>query len=266
MPGFRSTVTADRDLDILVRGSVTTQDIAYIRHAVAELLRAATETDPVRVKLAEYRDGDGVSLAVVQVNLELHGRLVRAQASADTLPAAVDRAATALAPRIHRLQRRLSLSEMGPPSFADEPWDRRAARILPQIIKTEGRVRQVTRHKTYPLAVQDLGAAAFTMDLRDYDFHLFVDDVSSQSAVLLRTGAAGFQLLVDRPGLLGRCAGGVPLQGPASPLPRLTLPEAVRALDTSRAACLAFTGIGSGRGTVLYRRFDGNLGLITSRW
>jgi hypothetical protein len=44
------------------------------------------------------------------------------------------------------------------------------------------------------------------------------------------------------------------------------LPEAVRALDTSRAAFLPFTGIGSGRGTVLYRRFDGSLGLITSPW
>lgn len=266
MPGFRTAVTADRDLEILVRGSVTAQDVAYFRHVVAGLLPAATGTDHVRVKMAEYRDSDGESLAVVQVNLELHGRLVRTQAAADALPAAVDRAAIALVPRIDRLRRRLLLGAMGPPSFADEPWDRRGARAMPRTIKTEGRSRQVKRHKAYPLAVQDLGAAAFTMDLRDYDFHLFVDDVSSQNAVLLRAGEAGYRLLVERPELLGRCAGDVPLQGPASSLRRLTLPEAVRALNTSHAAFLAFTGVGSGRGTVLYRRFDGNLGLVTSLW
>lgn len=39
-------------------------------------------------------------------------------------------------------------------------------------------------------------------------------DAGSQDAVLLRTGAAGYQLLVDRPELLGHCGGGVPLHGP----------------------------------------------------
>jgi hypothetical protein len=71
---------------------------------------------------------------------------------------------------------------------------------------------------------------------------------------------------VDRPELLDPGPGAAVLPGPAAPLPRLTPPEAVRALDRLEAAFLAFTTIGSGPAAVLYRRFDGGLGLITSLW
>ncbi|GAA3337464.1 HPF/RaiA family ribosome-associated protein [Amorphoplanes nipponensis] len=266
MPGFRTAVAADRDVDILVRGPVTTQDITGVSAALAGTLRSAPEAGHVRVKLAEYRGGDREAFAVAQVNVEIDGRLVRAQSTARAVPAAVDGVVAALAPRIRRLRRRLSGSEPGPPSFVDERWDRRPARASAPAVQGSGRARQITRHKAYPLAVHDVGAAAFTMDLRDYDFHLYVDEASGQDTVVVRAGAAGFRLVAVRPELLPAGSGGVPLQGPPSRLPTLTLPEAIRALDGMRPAFLAFAGVGSGRATVLYRRFDGTLGLLRSLW
>ncbi|MCM4081261.1 sigma 54 modulation/S30EA ribosomal C-terminal domain-containing protein [Paractinoplanes hotanensis] len=202
MPGFRTVVTADRDVAILVRGSVTAQDIAYTDGTLTRLLRSIPAAEHARVKLAEYHSSGRRPLAVVQVNVELDGRLVRSQSTAGVLSLAVDRVVSSLAPRIRRLQRRLAADEIGPPSFGDEPWDRRAARGPTQAVTAKSTARRITRHKAFPLAVQDMGAATLALDLRDYDFHLFVEDVSGQDTVVVRGGAAGFRLAAARPQLL----------------------------------------------------------------
>ncbi|MFI7602400.1 hypothetical protein [Actinoplanes sp. NPDC049681] len=266
MPGFRTAVVPDLDVDILVRGSVTTEDIAYVHHALATAPLTAAGGDHVRVKLAAYRGSDRETVAIAQINVELSGRMVRSQTAAGTSADAVGQAVAALVPRVRRLHRRLTGSEAGPPSFAGEPWDLRPARVIPPVIKVGGRVRRVARYKSCPPAVQDFGAAALTMDLRHYDFHLFVDESSGQDTVATRAGAAGYRLAADRPELLGAAPAGVPVAGGPSRLPGLTLPEAARALDASPAPFLAFTGIGSGRAAVLYQRFDGHLGLLTPLW
>jgi len=266
MPGFRTAVVPDEDSDILVRGPVTTQDIAYVRHAVAAAPWRGAGAGRVRIKLAEYRGGDREAVAVAQVNAELTGRMVRTQAAAGTVSAAIDLAVAEFGPRLHRLRRRLARSEIGPPSYLDEPWDPRPARAVPAVVKVGGRARRLARHKACPPAVQDLGAAALTMDLRDYDFHLFVDGASGQDAVATRGGAGGLRLAADRPHLLGGIPEGVPVADGPVRLPGLTMPEAVQALDASGAPFLAFTGVGQGRAAVLYQRFDGHLGLVTSLW
>ncbi|UQU61771.1 sigma 54 modulation/S30EA ribosomal C-terminal domain-containing protein [Couchioplanes caeruleus] len=266
MPGFRTAVVPDEDADILVRGPVTTQDIAYVGHAVAGARLAGTGAGHLRVKLAEYRGGDREPVAVVQINVELAGRMVRAQAYAGPVEAAIDAAVAALVPRIDRLARRLAHAEAGPPSFTGEPWDLRQARTLPPVVRIDGKARRLARHKACPPAAQTIGAAALTMDLRDYDFHLFVDEAGGQDAVLTRAGAAGYRVAADRPDLLGSAPDGVPVADAPSRLPGLTLPEAVLALDASAAAFLAFTGVGSDRAAVLYRRFDGHLGLLSPLW
>ncbi|MEV4703016.1 sigma 54 modulation/S30EA ribosomal C-terminal domain-containing protein [Actinoplanes sp. NPDC049316] len=266
MPGFRTAVVSDEDVDILVRGPVTTQDIAYVRHAVAGARLTGTGVSHIRFKLAEYRGGDREPVAVAQLNVELSSRMVRAQASAGTVAEAIDRAVAALVPRVARLERRLTHAEAGPPSFTGEAWDLRTARTIPPVIKIGGKARRVARHKACPPAAQNLGAAALTMDLRDYDFHLFVEGASGQDAVATRAGAAGYRVGADRPDLLESAPDGVPVADAPARLPSLTLPEAVRALDASAAAFLPFTGVGSGRAAVLYRRFDGHLGLLTPMW
>jgi hypothetical protein len=266
MPGFRTAIMPDRDVDVLVRGPVTTQDIAYARHAVTEAPWREAGADHLRIKLAEYRGGDRETVAVAQVNAELTGRMVRTQASSGTVAGAVDLAVTEFGPRLHRLWWRLTRSEAGPPSYLGEPWDPRAAHTIPSVVKVGGKARRLARHKSCPPAVQDLGAAALTMDLRDYDFHLFVDGASGQDAVATRGGAAGFRLAADHPHLLGGIPEGVPVADAPVRLPSLTMPEAVRALDLRDVPFLAFTGVGSGRAAVLYRRFDGHLGLLTSLW
>jgi hypothetical protein len=265
MPGFRTAIAPDQEIDTVVRGPMTTQDIAGARHTVGTALESVAPAQRARIKLAQYRTGMREPIAVAQINLDLSGRLVRSQAVAGAVAAAAEQAVAALVPRIHRLRNRLDISRTEPPSFADEPWDQRAALLAPHL-RPAGRSRRLARRKAYPLAVQSVGAATFTMDLRDYDFHLFVDEETGQDAVVIRGGPAGYRLAADRPELLDHRSSGMAAESPAVVLPRLTLPEATRQLDAGDAGFLAFTAADSGRAAVLYARFDGHLALLTSLW
>ncbi|BCJ49305.1 hypothetical protein Asp14428_07800 [Actinoplanes sp. NBRC 14428] len=264
MPGFRTATVPEQDVDIRVRGPVTLPDLACVRHAVAEARWRESGAGHLRIKLAGYRGGDRRAVSAAQVNAELCGRMVRAQATAGTVADAVRLALSRLDPRVRRLRQRLAGCEAGRPCFIGEPWELRARHVIPPALRVGGNARRVARHKTCPPAVQDLGAAALTMDLRDYDFHLFTDESSGQNAVVTRADCAGFRVVADQPRLLGAATEGVPVAGPPLCLPAHTLPEAVRALAASGAPFLPFTGVGSGRAAVLYQRFDGHLGLLTS--
>ncbi len=266
MPGFRTTTRSEQDMDVLVRGSVTTQEIAYVQHAVAERLRPGLAADHLKVKVAEYHGRDRTALCVAQVNVEHAGRLVRAQEAAATGAEATDRAAEALPSRVRRLDRHLRAARTGPPSFTGERWDRRRARGFPFAVKAGSRARGLVRHKAYALAVQDPGTAALTLALRDYDFHLFVEDASGQDTVVYRAGHTGYRLAAPCPAAVAEPSSGIPVIVDDTPMPVLTLPEAVRALDGGGVPFLAFVGVGTGRGAVLYRRFDGHLGLVTPLW
>jgi hypothetical protein len=111
--------------------------------------------------------------------------------------------------------------------------------------------RGLLRIKTVPLAVQPPGAAALIMTLRDYDFHVFTDDDTGAESVVHRDRTGGYGLL--RP--------------PGNAPQALPLPAAVERLTTScRQRYLFFADPETQRGRVLYRRYDGHLGLITPAW
>jgi len=89
------------------------------------------------------------------------------------------------------------------------------------------------------------------MTLRDYDFHVFTDDETGTERVVHRDRSGGYGLL----------------RLPASTPHTLPLPAAVERLNASfRQRYLFFTDPDTGCGRVLYRRYDGHLGLITPAW
>jgi hypothetical protein len=114
--------------------------------------------------------------------------------------------------------------------------------------------------------VQSPDAAALTMDLRDYDFHLFTEDGEERDGVVYRCGSSGYRLALagsqpfpDRPTA-------APLTVDRAPPPQLTLPEATRILELNPVPFLSFVVVGTGRVAVLYRRYDGRLGIVTPLW
>lgn len=106
-------------------------------------------------------------------------------------------------------------------------------------------------------------AAARTMDAMDFDIHLFTDPATETDAVVYRVGPTGYRL--------ARTAAAGPPTCPAVPLtlhpcgaPELTEGQAVERLSAADLPFLFFAQPGTHRGRVLYRRFDGRLGLIAA--
>jgi hypothetical protein len=263
MPGFRTARNAARDMDILVRGPVTAQDITDAQEILRRALHAERPIDHVQVKLADYRIRGSARGCVAQVNVDCAGRVVRGQQSAGTVAEAAQQVAEELPSRLHRLEQHVA-AEAGAPSVDQEVWQRRPPRSMPAMAASGSHAPRLVRHKTCPLARQSRDTAALIMDLRDYDFHLFVEDPSDQDAVMYRGGPSGYRLTAPAPGLLAAAASTLPVDVDAAALPVLTLPEAMRAIEAGGTQILVFVTVRTGRGAVLYRRFDGHLGVVTS--
>jgi hypothetical protein len=106
--------------------------------------------------------------------------------------------------------------------------------------------------------------AVAEMDRMDYDFHLFTEQGTGQDSVVYRAGPTGYRLARLRPGGTDRIAPHrTAVTVSERPVPRLAVPEAVRRLDLTGTPFLFFRGVDSGRGCLLYHRYDGHYGLIT---
>ncbi len=125
----------------------------------------------------------------------------------------------------------------------------------------------IARRKSFALAVTEPLAAATFMDAMDYTIHLFTDAETGEDAVVFRAGPLGLRLArqaLKHPPRISGTRLAQPLLLTVHPYTTPLLPEqsAVRRLCEHGLPFLFFTDLGSGRGRLLYRRFDGALGLI----
>ncbi|WP_245721665.1 sigma 54 modulation/S30EA ribosomal C-terminal domain-containing protein [Nocardia crassostreae] len=126
----------------------------------------------------------------------------------------------------------------------------------------------LVRRKTIALQTADPLHAAAMMDAMDYDVHLFTDAETGEDAIVYRAQPSGLRLArqhcVHPP-----CTAAV---AAATPVPLITTPRPAPVLSEREAAervCapglpfLFYTDFGTGRGHLMYRRYDTGLGLIT---
>jgi hypothetical protein len=112
------------------------------------------------------------------------------------------------------------------------------------------------------------------MEAMDYDFHLFTDSTTGQDSVVYRSESNGYRLAqadgadgvddADRAdGADDVVPASVPITLSGQPAPRLSLAEAEQRLDVGGRPFVFFVDPETGRGNVLYHRYDGHYGLIT---
>ncbi|MFC7528452.1 sigma 54 modulation/S30EA ribosomal C-terminal domain-containing protein [Actinoplanes sp. GCM10030250] len=252
---------------VAVRGAVTRDEAEHVRDAVGpEISAVGHPVEQARVRLTRYGGRDLPMFVVAQVNVVVADRMVRSQLSAPSAAEAIDGAAAGLRWRLHRLGRRLAAERSGDIGLGPAGW--RPVLLPSPVGLLNGRTRpcKLVRSKSCRLAVQDVDAAAFTMELRDYPFHLFSDDATGAESVLYRGGPTGYRLLrtVAGPELSGTA---VPLTVHTWPAPVLLPAQAVESLNASPARSFVFfTDPAIGRGRVLYRRYDGDLALLSPAW
>jgi ribosome-associated translation inhibitor RaiA len=228
--------------------------------------------------------------AIAQANLNINGRPARAHAAADTMPAAIDLLKDRLDKRLAHIEQnweelRGGMSAKEPPEWRDstrigQHWEPRRGgkRVKPPHEWRHGNEpthrpdyyprppdeRQLVRHKSYSLARETPDEAAFEMESMDYDFHLFTDNASGQDSVIYRADPQSYRIAqVDpRPDRFGPDAA-APLTMSATPAPRMTVPEAEKRLEITGLPFVFFANDMTGRGNILYHRYDGHYGLIT---
>lgn len=236
-------------------------DLAVLR--VRSVLRLAPE--PVlfaRVKLTMAADPAVELPAVAQANIDLNGRPIRAQATAMTMRDGIERLCDKLRIQLERAARDWSKIRGSLP--ADEPGEWRHRRVPAQRLPYRAgpaEERGVVRRKSYGLSRMTPDEAVADMEQLDYDFHLFTERSTSQDSVVYRTDD-GYRLAQARPkpDRLG------PLDAEFTvsevPAPKLELVQAQARLEAFVQPFLFFVNARTGRGNVIYHRYDGDYGLI----
>ncbi|WP_329140012.1 sigma 54 modulation/S30EA ribosomal C-terminal domain-containing protein [Streptomyces sp. NBC_01476] len=238
--------------EVLAGGGVAPQVAARVRARIARMTAdARLPVTAVRARLTTVEAASG--LLVAQVNAEVAGRRIRVQVAAAQVHAVVDRL-------VKRLAERFAQTADG---WAPRLWPASArtasARPAPRLPRAGD--RRIVRVKEPELVWCRPEAAAWTMDAMDYDIHLFTDAETEADAVVYRVGPTGY-------GLARTVAAGppphrgVPFTLSPRPVPHLTRDQAAARMVKVGLPFLFFTDPECGLGRVLYRRFDGGLGLI----
>jgi Sigma 54 modulation/S30EA ribosomal protein C terminus len=245
------------------RGAVPEDTVSLAVHRVSALLRAASE--PVlfaRVKLTMAPDPAVEHPAIAQVSADLNGRLVRAQAAGRTMREAVEHACGRLRTRLERAARNWEAIRGGRPVPGPGEWRHQSLRAarLPYFPRPAGE-RTVVRHKSYALARETPDEAAVEAELLDYDFHLFTEKSTGEDSVIWRT-ADGWRVALAHPraGRLGPVDPSVTVS--TTRAPRLSVAEAAARLEAPGQPFLFFIDAGTGRGNLIYHRYDGHYGLV----
>ncbi|MEU9076997.1 HPF/RaiA family ribosome-associated protein [Kitasatospora sp. NPDC004745] len=257
----RSHPPIAHDIEVETRGEVSLAAPDYARARLLAVVERLHE--PVlaaRVKLTQESNHAVVKPAIAQAVVDLNGRPVRAHVAAATMQEAVDLLRDRLSARLARVHRHRDSHRTAVPADRGA-WDDEAARghrPLRRALAPEE--RRVVRHKTYSLPSQSARAAVFEMEAMDYDFHLFTDAATGCDSVVYRDERT------DGHRLAGTGPVGEPEQGltvSTAGVPDLTVAEAVSRLDLTGLPFVFFTDTATGRGNVLYHRYDGHYGLIT---
>lgn len=248
-------------VQVWMRGVFPPDTGDYARRMVTAVLREATAPlRDVRVRLSMHRDPAVYFPVVAQGNLDLGGRPVRAQARGATARDAID-----------LLQARLHHQLDQPPAQADSsttpPHSDRRMPPAPRMVfypRPPG-TQQIVRCKPVRLAVLGVDEAVQEMGRRDYYFHLFTEVGTCQDSVVYRAGPIGYRFAQVLPAPQRLAPHTTQLTWYDRPAPELRSADAAERLGMCEVPFLFFLDVDRGRGSVLYRRYDGHYGLLCPR-
>ena len=245
------------------RGSVPEGAVGFAVQRISSLFGAASE--PVlfaRAELIMAADPAVERPAIAQVNIDLNGRLVRAQAAGETMREAIEHACDRLRIRLERASRDWAAIRGGQPAPGPGEWRHQSlpAPRLPYFPRPLEE-RAVMRHKSYAPARLTPDEAVADAELLDYGFHLFTEKSTGEDGVVYRV-RDGYRLALAHPrsGRLGPVGPSITVS--KIPVPRLSVPGATAELEATGQLFLFFVNAETGRGNLIYHRYDGHYGLV----
>ncbi|MEM8748015.1 MAG: hypothetical protein AAGF91_15045 [Actinomycetota bacterium] len=235
--------------------------------AVDAVSAALADIDrPVRrcvIRLEHRTDPHHVRRAVARLSVDLDGRRVQSHAEDES----VDQAATTAANKLHERLRKLVDKVQDARRHGDRltslDEDQRAH--VPTVERDDSEREVVARHHQGPPDAT-LDEAAFDLDALGYRFHVFVD-VSSGDDALVRYDESDelvVQFASGPPDTYGQDPVAVSVRLDERPAPELDLVSAREMLHVGEIDHVFFRDTATGRGAILYRRYDGHDGLVST--
>ena len=218
-----------------------------------------------RTRLTQAADPARDRPAIAEVALDINGELVRAHVASHSLREAIDLVQRRLRSKLeHRAEHRRAERDR---NFVPEPGEWRhgdAPSEHPEYFDRPSDERAIVRHKSYAIGELTPDEAAFDMEQLDYDFHLFRDLATGEDALIERHPDHTYRLtrLHRSEEVTGPTA--ISLTVAEHTAPELTVREAMERLNADGERFVFFANRTTGRGNVLYHRYDGHYGLLTA--
>jgi hypothetical protein len=242
-------------------GAVTDYVVAYARRKVASSFSLAPR--PVRfakVDLVVHRDPARTRTAFAKAELDLDGRFTRAHAVGATAAEAIDALDARLRDRLERDVHRAAAQRLR--HRADDEWRHGDEPTSPSpYVPRPVEEREIVRRKTFAFDALSPEDAALELEQLDHDFYLFTSATTGDDNVVFRAEEGGYELIEpprDTPPTSGTAMRRSNLR-PAV----MTVDDAIELLDLGQEPFVFYLDATTGRGNVVYRRYDGNYGLIT---
>lgn len=253
-----------RELEVTVatRGEIPDAARQYAVDKITQLGRYTRK--PIlfaQVKLSLESNPAQARPAVAEATLDVNGQAVRAHVAGTDLLEAADLLEARLRRNLVRQAERTEPVHAGGP--VEGEWRHGSLPAQrPEYFDRPVEDREVVRHKTFALRPMTADEASLDLELLGHDFYLFTEVHTGLDAVLhvleggrLRVHFGGDG--TDRP---ADCDATIAMGEPGVVL---TLADAEERLDVGHEQMVFFVDADSGRGQVVYRRYDGHYGLIT---
>jgi ribosome-associated translation inhibitor RaiA len=249
-------------VDVALRGAVPRELAQEAAERISQLEHVTT--GPLlhaRVVLTQEANRSIELPARAEGELSLAGHDIRARVSAPVMWAAIDALAERLQAQLRRQIDRLVTRHHRPPEASPGEW-RHGAWMPPRPARypRPAGERRIIRRKTFAIEPTTAAEAAADMAALDHSFYLFRDIDSGADAVLYHRDDGRLSVIVPA-GAPPAGRDDVPREPSRYSTP-LELRTAVAEMDALDHRFLYFTDAETGRGCVLYLRYDGHYGLI----
>jgi ribosome-associated translation inhibitor RaiA len=251
------------DVVVHVHGRVSSVEHLYAHDKIAHLSRSAPGSVlTARVDLISYAGPARDRPALAKGELNVNGRMVRAHADAETMPAAVDALQARLRDRLERLadlERAKHLRHRD----ADGAWHHGDAGVpRPSYYPRPVEDREIVRRKIFALDALTPEEAVVDLEQLDHDFYLFRNAETGNDNVIQRVADGCYELLEPANGGDRERSGSI-RPSPLRPS-TMSVEAAMDLLDLGDLPFVFFLDPTTARGAVVYRRYDGHYGLVVA--
>ncbi len=254
--------TDELEIVFVIEGNVSsaarTRAEEVVRHLAAKAPRPVIFA---RVKLTQEDSRPPTGEHIAQATIDVSGAVLRAQVAASGMIEAINLIGSRLERRLRDLTERRSDANTRTPAAEPGTWrsgDLPSSR--PDFYPRPPGEREIVRRKTWSGDRISITDALFDLYALDHRFFLFTDVADDVDSVVYE----------DDGGVrLQRLTGDAPPEAELydidvveAPAPEMTDEQAADRLDSSNERFVFYKDGATGRGAVLYRRYDGHYGLV----